>query len=65
MHLRRLQLKTDKSSRFCGLDEETVEQIHCECEYKPHQILGKRFPTITDYNNFNLDILLKYIKNIN
>ena len=60
MHLRRLQLATDTSCRFCGSEEE------CEAmAYKRYQILGKRFPTITDYNNFNLDILLKYIKNIN
>ena len=59
MHLRRLQLTADTSCRFCGLEEETAEHILCEC--KRHQILGKGFPTITDYNNFNLDILLKYI----
>ena len=68
MHLRRLQLTTDTSCRFSGLEKETTEHILGECEplaYKWHQVLGKGFPTITDYNNFNLDILLKYIKNIN
>ena len=57
-HLKKMKLTVDAICRFCNIDDETAKNILCEC-------LGLGFPTISEYNEVNLEKLLKFLKNIN
>ena len=67
-HLKKMKLTVDATCRFCNGDDETDEHILCECEalaYKRQQILGLGFPSISEYNEVDLEKLLNFLKNIN
>ena len=68
MSFEKMKLTVDATCRFCNTEDETAEHILCECEalaYKRHQFLGLGFPSISEYNEVDLEKLLNFLKNIN
>ena len=65
---KKMKLTVDATCRFCNIDDETAEHILCECEvlvYKRHQFLGLGLPSISEYDEVDLEKLLNFFKNIN